>query len=143
MTNALTNIITDRKEMAQALNFGKYKVLQLDMDTNKGSIVATPYKDSNGNSSELSATGGLRSGYKKEDDGILYVSKHSSILTATRSVSSWVLDAEKASAVRIHEGDEVAVLCHSEKNGIAFVRLVVAVSVKPDCAVLMRLKDIQ
>ena len=141
MTKTLTNIITDRTEMAQALNFGKYKVLQLDLDTNKGSRAGTTYASRN--HGEMRATGELRSGYEKKNDGILYISNDSTMLSATYSVDDFILDAEKANAPKIYKGDEVAVLCYSKKNDIAFVRLVVAVGIDPHCSVLMMLKDVQ
>lgn len=136
LTKKGSTIITDRKGIAEALNFGKHKVLKYDMDKNKGSIAKTPYFDS------FYSEGVLHSGYISKDDGKLYFIKQPEVLKDAVSVNDYLDSYEKANSPILNKKDSVAVLYYSEVNNEVFVRLMRVSSVRPDCAINIELKDL-
>lgn len=139
-TEKMPTILTDRKDMAQALNFGKYKVLTFDMDENKGERAAVTKQTIN--HGEMKYAGELRRGCKTADDGIYYLLGDVTMLTAHISVERWLQFAEVANCPVIKEGDEVAILVHSETMGVAFVQLVRALKPTPDYGTILKFENL-
>lgn len=123
-------ILTDRKEMAQALNFGKYPVLTYNMDELKGSGAVVMRETRNHGTLRYKTT--LYCGKKTADDGVFYLLTHATMLTATVDVNDWLKCAEYANAPVIESGQEVAILMYSKKHDVSVVRIVKAGKCNPD-----------
>lgn len=134
------NIITERTEMAKALNFGKYKVLEYDLDKKEGSMAVVEEHTRN--------HGVFRKGCKlycgkiKEDDGIFWLLNSGTMLSAHVGVSDWRKSVTRANAPTIEEGDEVAILVFSESAGISFIRLVKALKPTPEYSTALAFIDL-
>jgi hypothetical protein len=123
-------MLTDRKEIAQALNFGKYPVLTWDLDENKGSKarvtkVSTRYGLMHYNCK-------LQKDYEKQGDGIFYLSKNATMLKGSYGVEDYLEDAEYANAPIIESNQEVAIFIHSKKCRVSMVLIVKAGKVSTD-----------
>ena len=123
-------VLTDRKDIAQALNFGKYPVLSFDLDNDKGSpaIVLNQTR----NYGVLRKGCMLYRGKIKEDDGIFYLLTDVTVLSSNVSINDYLKRVELANAPVINEGDTVAIFIHSKLSNIAYVELVKAGKVTPD-----------
>ena len=134
------NILTERTEMAKALNFGKYKVLEYDLDKEEGSMVVVEEHTRN--------HGVLRKGCKlycgkiKEGDGIFYLLNPGTMISAHVGISDWRKSVTRANAPTIEEGDEVAILVFSESIGISFIRLVKALKPTPEYSTALEFVDL-
>lgn len=134
------NIITERTEMAKALNFGKYKVLEYDLDKEEGSMAVVEEKTMN--------YGTMRKGCKlycgkiKEGDGIFWLMNSGTMLSAHVSVSDWRKSVTRANAPTIKEGDEIAILVFSDSMGVAFIRLVKALKPTPEYSTALEFVDL-
>lgn len=115
-------ILTDRKDIAQALNFGKYPVLTFDLDNNKGSKAVVTKESARYGTMRSRCT--LYRGKKTEDDGIFYLLTHGTMLTAHVGVYDYLKDAEYANAPVIESDTEVAILMYSKTTGSAVVQIV-------------------
>lgn len=123
-------ILTDRKEMAQALNFGKYPVLTYDVDSKKGSKVTVTKESKRYGTMRYNTT--LYRGKQTADDGIFYLLTHASMLTNDVDVNDWLEDAEYANAPVIDGKDqEVAILIHSRETNTAVVYIMKTGNVDP------------
>lgn len=134
------NVLTDRKEMAQALNFGKYKVLTYNVDTEKGSTAKVEQQTRQYGIRQRPGT--LHRGKITADDGIFYLLNHSTIMKKTFNVYDWLETAENASSPVIYEGDEVAILVYSEDLDVASVRLVKALKPRPEFSTSLVFEDL-
>ena len=141
MTTATNkNLLTERTEMAQALNFGKYKVLTYNIDTEKGSTAKVEKQTRQYGIRQRSGT--LYRGKIKADDGIFYLINKPTILKSGSSVYDWMECAENANAPVIYEGDEVAILIYSEELEVASVRLVKALKPSPEFSTSLEFVDL-
>jgi hypothetical protein len=122
-------VMTDRKEMAQALNFGKYPVLTYDLDNEKGSKAIATKKSINYGMMRYRCT--LYRGLHTEGDGQFYLLTHASMLSATVGVGDWLESAEFANAPVIESNQEVAILIYSKKRNYAEVQIVKSGKVDP------------
>lgn len=120
---------TDRKEMAQALNFGKYPVLTFDMDADQGSK-ANVTKMSN-RYGEMTYGCVLHMGYQKKGDGIFYLGTRATMISASFSVKDAIECAEYANAPMIKPHQKVAILMYSHKNNYKSVMIVKAGRIDP------------
>ena len=124
------NILTERTDIARALNFGKYKVLEYNMDTEKGSsaVVLRQTRDHGVIRKECT----LYCGKDTSDDGIMYLLARGALIKRHYGIMDWLESAKLANAPVINEGDEIAVFCYSEKLNVGFVRLLKAGKITPE-----------
>lgn len=122
-------LLTERKEIAQALNFGKYPVLTFDLDTNEGSK-AVVLKMSN-RYGEMRYDCKLQRDYHKKGDGIFYLSTNASMISGDFSAMDALKCAEYANAPVIEPHQEVAILLHSKIQNTAIVLTVKSGHVDP------------
>lgn len=134
-------ILTDRKEIAQALNFGKYPVLTYDLDANKGSKAVVTKESARYGTMRYNCT--LQRGKITEDDGILYLSTRASILSAHVGVEDYLKDAEYANAPVIESNTEVAVLLYSKKSGVAVVQMVKSGKADPSYSTAVEFSNLE
>ena len=140
MTTTNKNVLTDRKEMAQALNFGEYKVLTYNVDTEKGSTAKVEQQTRQYGIRQRS--GSLRRGKITADDGIFYLINKPTILQNKVDVYDWLECAENAKSPVIYEGDKVAILVYSEELGTSSVRLVKALKPSPEYSTSLVFEDL-
>ena len=133
-------ILTERTEMAKALNFGKNKVFKLNIDTMTGDTAVIEKQTVNNNTLRIAGT--LKSGYSDKLDNVLYFQNSCTMISKSLSVNDWVNFANNAQAQTLEEGDNVAVLYYSELAGVAFVRLMEAGKPTPDYSTILKLEDI-
>lgn len=125
-------VLTDRREMARALNFGKYPVLTYDIDNKKGSKAVVGELKTEHGVARYDCT--LYQGYEKEDDGIFWLMTHSAMLTATVGVHDWLKNAEFANAPLILPNTEVAILMYSKQFDFAVIKIVKSGRIDPNCS---------
>lgn len=125
-------ILTERTDIAKALNFGKYPVLTFDVDNDKGSL-AVVTKES-GRFGNMRSKCTLYRGKQTRDDGIFYLLTHATMLKSHYNVDDYLENAEFANAPVINEGEEVAILVYSKLNNTCFVQIVKAGKVDPSYA---------
>ena len=133
-------ILTERSDMAQALNFGKNKVFKLNIDTMTGDLAAIEKETAN--HGVIRKIGRLHSGFMEKDDNVLYFQSKGVMLAAKVDVYDWIEDANNAQAQLLKEGDSVAVLYYSETTGVAFVRLMKAGKPSPHYSNMLKLEDL-
>lgn len=131
-------ILTDRQEIARALNFGLYPVLTYNEDTEEGST-AVVYRDG-GKSGEMRYGCTLYRGYETEDDGVFYLLKKSVMLSARFDVDDCLKLAEKANAATISTDDEVAIVVYSKIRGTYAVYMVNAGKVNSEYSTAAKFK---
>lgn len=134
------NILTDGKDIAQALNFGKYKVLKYNLDENKGSTAKVEKQTTRYGIQHHVGT--LYRGKQTADDGIFYLINSTTMLTAGKSVQDYIKWADDANAPVIYEGDEVAILVYSESLGHVSVQLVKALKPTPEYSTSLVFEDL-
>lgn len=134
------NVLTDRKEMAQALNFGKYKVLTYNVDTEEGSTAKIEQQTRQYGISQRSGT--LHRGKNTADDGIFYLINKPTFLQNSFNAYDWLECAENANSPVIYEDDEVAILIYSEELENASVRLVKALKPSPEYSTSLVFEDL-
>lgn len=139
-TTSKPTIITDRKEMAQALNFGKYKVLKYDLSETEEFLAGVEYESRN--HGRMTSIGKLRSGYQTKDDSVLYIAKSGTMISAHVDVHDWIECADKANAPLLTVGETVAVLYYSKEGNTAFVRLVKVESINVGSSSLVMFGDL-
>lgn len=143
-------ILTERKEIAKAINFGKYPVLVLDMDNHKGYEkynpdtkfcegqrvrVAWDRSDYEG----MTSNGSIMMG----DDGTIYISGRCAILQADFGYSDVMEDATWANAPVIHKGQRVVVIMDWSKEKRCMVRMMkVSDRIDIHCQRVATLEDI-
>lgn len=123
-------ILTNRQDMAKALNFGKFKVLTYNVDTEKGSTGKVI--KSTRRYGDMERQGTLYCGKQTADDGIFYLINRPAMLTATVSVYDWLRSADDANSPVIYEGNLVAILVYSEKTGESSIEIVRALKPTPE-----------
>lgn len=134
-------ILTTAKGMAKAMNFGKYPVLRMNMDTKEGSkAVVLGKSDRYG---ELRYRCTLSIDFYKEGDGLLYLSTEASCIKAEYSWKDHLEDAEFANAPVISPDQVVAVYVYSAEARLGYVRLVKSEKIDVHCQVATMLKDIE
>jgi hypothetical protein len=122
--------LTDRKEIAQALNFGKYPVLKWDIDKREGSK-AVVIKQS-ARYGEMRYGCKLFNGYEKENDGTFWLMKKATMIKGHYGIDDYLEDADFANAPVIESNQDVAILCYSRLANTAFVVIVNAGKVTTD-----------
>lgn len=115
----MNNLLTDKTDIAKALNFGKYPVLTFNLDTKEGSKARVRRTSYNGRESLVNVT--LNRDYEKEGDGIFYLSHSGTMLKAHYGWVDHLKSAEFANAPIIESDQDVAILNYSEKLDISFV----------------------
>lgn len=135
------NILTTRQDIAQALNFGKYKVLTYDMDLSKGSKAVVEKQTRNHGILKTECT--VYMDKITEGDGVLYLLTRATMMKGHYGVEDYLECAERANAPIIQEGDEVAVLFHSKENSVVYVRLVKAGKVTPEYSTSVTFTDLE
>jgi hypothetical protein len=134
-------ILTDRKDIAKALNFGKYPVLTYNLDTNKGSTAVATKESTNYGTMRYKCT--LYRDKITEGDGIFYLMTHASIISSHVSIHAYIRDAEYANAPVIKSDTEVAILLYSEKTDIAYVQIVKSGRVDPSYSSATTFTDVE
>jgi len=134
-------IISDSKEIAQALNFGKYPVLMINMDNKEGSNVVIIHKSKTHGDMRYRCT--LETGFQKENDNKLYISTNCSMIKSSYNWNDHLECAEYANAPVIEANQEIAVYMYSEKAKIGVVRLVKSGKIDVMCQVATMLEDIE
>lgn len=128
-------ILTERKEIAQALNFGKYPVLTYDLDRKKGCAVKAT-KNSNRYG---------KMDYKCElffGDGEFYLLTHATCISANFGLSDVLESAEYANAPTVDSNQEVAIVVHSRELNIYAVHIVKSGKVDPTYATATEFKHV-
>ncbi|PGO60663.1 hypothetical protein [Priestia megaterium] len=129
-------ILTERQEIAKALNFGKYPVLTYDVDKREGSNARV-------NRGGFYTNCKLRNGMIKENDGRLYLSRGASVMRASISVDDYVEMGEYANAPIIEKGQKVAILIYSRKNDSALVMIMKAGKIDGECSVVTEFEPVE
>lgn len=125
----MVKVLSERKDMAKALNFGKYPVLTYDLDKKEGCKVIVMKDTRSHGVMRYGCT--LYQGKIKEDDGIFYLLTHATMLTSHVGVDDWLKSAELANAPVIEADQEVAILVHSKEMNFAVVKIVKSGKVDP------------
>lgn len=133
-------ILLDSKEIAQALNFGKYPVLIMNTDTKKGSKAVVIHKSRMHGDMRYNCT--LEMDYEKENDGVLYISTNGSMIKGNYNYTDHLEDAEYSNAPIIEENQEIAIYMYSEKAKTGLVRIVKSEKIDSMCSVATILNDI-
>lgn len=123
------SILTDRKDIAKAMNFGKYPVLTYDLDEEKGGSKARVIKQTS--RGPLPYNCQLFMGSQTKNDGVFYLMTKASILKGNVGVCDYIEDAEFANAPVIDNGQEVAILVYSKERSISFVIMAKAGRIDP------------
>jgi hypothetical protein len=123
------NVLIERKEIAQALNFGKYPVLTFDIDKNEGSK-ARVIKNSQ-RYGDMAYKCVLYRGKQTKDDGVFYLLTEPSVLSSTVSVRDYLECAEFANAPIIPPDTEVAILVYSKELNVCSLHIMKSGKVDP------------
>ena len=134
-------VLTTAKGMAKAMNFGKYPVLRINMDTKEGSKAVVLGKSDRYGEMRYRCT--LSVDFYKENDGILYLSTECACVKSEYSWKDHLEDAEFANAPVISPDQIIAVYAYSEKARAGFVRMVKSGNINVHCQVATMLKDIE
>lgn len=134
-------ILNDRKDISEALNFGKYPVISFDLDKDEGSTAIVLYQTRNHGVLRKGCT--LYRGKIKKDDGIFYLLTHPTIMSANISIDDYLKRVELANAPVINEDDTVAIFIHSKVSNIAYVELVKAGRVTPDYSTAVTFESLE
>lgn len=124
-------ILDDRKDIAQALNFGKYPVLTYDLDTNKGSKARV---NSRRGDFHYRCELFRGSGILGEQGGEFYLLTKPSVLSSSFTVEDAIEQAEYANAPVIEPNQEVAILVYSKSLNIRNVVIVKSGRIDGMCA---------
>lgn len=125
-------VLTERKEIAQALNFGKYPVLTYDADKKEGSKARVTNESSRYGTMTYNCV--LYRGKQTEDDGAFYLLTEPSMLSSSVSVRDWIESAEFANAPIINPDTEVAILVYSKVLNVTSVHIVKSGKVDATCS---------
>lgn len=126
-------VLTDRSHKAVAINLDSRKVLTLDLDIHEsersnyeaGSKAVIIHRSKNPRYDGQREHCRLGYGYQTADDGVFYLSKESSCLSATDRWSDYVEFAIFANAPALEPGDRCAILCFSKRRNYTEVHTMV------------------
>lgn len=118
----LPQLLTDKTEMAKAMNFSKYPVLTWDIDNKKGSLARVGGRMTQ--SGMMYTHCKLEMDYYKEGDGIYYLSTKATMLKGHYGVEDHLESAEFANAPIIESNQDVAILIYSLKANMSAVLIV-------------------
>lgn len=102
--------VTERKEIAQTLNFGKFPVLTFDLDKDEGSKAIV---------TKQSRNHGLmrhRCQLFMDSDNSFYLMTHAAMISSTLGTRDVIDMAEYANAPVIDSDVEVAIVVHSKEQ---------------------------
>lgn len=122
-------ILTERRDIAKALNFGKYPVLSYNVDTKEGSKARVVKKTRN--HGDLLYKCNLRCGMQTEDDGVYYLSTKPTMMSSSYPLSDVLEDVEYANAPIIEPNSDVAIYVYSKTANFGFVLIVEAGKIDP------------
>jgi hypothetical protein len=128
--------MTERQEIAKALNFGKYPVLTYDIDNNVGSKARVIQKSVN--YGDMTYNCQLYRGYNKEDDGEFYLMTNASVIKSSFGIHDVLRSAEYANAPIIMPDTEVAIVVYSNELERCSVKIVKSGKVDPSYATATR-----
>jgi hypothetical protein len=117
-------VVTERREIAQTLNFGKYPVLTYDLDADKGSEAIV---------TKQSRNYGLQR-HKCElckGDGKFYLMTHAAMISSSFGTRDVLEMAAYANAPVIESHQDVAIVVHSKKKNSFGVFVVTAGKADP------------
>ena len=134
-------ITKDRKEMAQAINFGKYPVLTYDLDAKEGAKAVVTKESSRYGTMRYKCQ--LFCGYVTEGDGMFYLMTLPTVLSSSVGVHDWIEAAEYANAPVIEANQEVAILIYSKKQNTSVVKIVKSGKVDPTYSTATRFNEIE
>lgn len=129
-------LLTDRKDIAKALNFNKYPVLTFDIDNDKGSKAKVLKKHRDGEIHPYNCN--LYCGAQTKTDGTFWLMTKASMLSKSFTVNDALENADYANAPIIEEGKEVAILVYSKKLAIKFIVIVTPDRVDPSYSTATR-----
>jgi hypothetical protein len=132
VTQAVQNgtVLSERKDIAKAMNFGKYPVLTYNLDDDKGGSKARVKKMSN-RYGEMLYNCKLFMGSQTKNDGVFYLMTKAAMLKGHYGIEDHLEDAEYANAPIIEKGQEVAILVYSKELQSRFVIITTAGHVDP------------
>lgn len=113
---------TQAKDIAQALNFGKYPVLMFDLDSKEGCKVRVTEETRMYGTQMVNCT--LQRDKIKVGDGIFYLSKETVMLKAEYGMDDYLKSAQFANAPIIEANQEIAIFHYSKEIDIGFVLMV-------------------
>lgn len=146
-------ILTEKKEIAHALNLGKYPVLSINLDDTE----QNPYRDesyvkgcrtrvawdSNNPRYEGMATDGYVYIETYESESKYGISGRGACLKANFGLEDVLNDVDRANSPLVHKGQVVAVVHYSKKQRYYFVRMMrVSDRIDIHCSTVATLKDI-
>ena len=108
------NLLTDKTDIAKALNFGKYPVLTFNLDTKEGSK-ARVHHSYNGRLVDVTLNQG---------DGQFYLATHGTMIKSHYGWQDHLKAAEYANAPIIESDQDVAILNYSANADLSFVVIV-------------------
>ena len=117
-------ILTDKSDIAKAINFSKYPVLTYDIDNKKGSVARVGGRMTESGMMYKKTT--LYRDKIKEGDGIFYLLTSAAMLKGHYGVDDHLKAAEYANAPIIESNQEVAILLFSKELDVSVVMIVQA-----------------
>lgn len=135
------------REIAEALNFGKYPVFTLDLDSRVpgweneenfkyGSRCRLEYNARNHGKMLIGCTLTL-------SDGRFTLSPDTTCLKKVYTINDHLRDAETAMSPIVHATEEVAIYCYSKKYNVEYVRVMrIGDRVDPFCISAAKLIDL-
>lgn len=156
--NIMTNFITDRKELAKAINFGKYPVLTMEIGNHykdyeglfKGCDVRVAWDNSRypdmASNCRLTIEidrDRLENYVTMDDCKEIKLTQGCACLKASFGYSDLMDMVHWANTPLIHKGEEVVVVFNDSVKNTAFVKkMVVDTKIDTNCSVVTTLKDI-
>lgn len=149
----MKTVLTERTEMAKAINFGKYPVLSIDLDNQpyKEDLERAGRKESYIVGCKCRVDWGRTDRFKgmssrctlvMEND-VYKLTSGGACLKASYGMSDFLEDIENASTPLVHKGETVAVAHYSKELGVKFVRLMrVGDRIDPNCITVVTLEEI-
>lgn len=140
-------ILNERTAIAEALNFGKYPVFTLDLDSRVvgweddpnfkyGSRCRLVYNSKNHGEMHIGCT-------LTVCDGRFTLSPDITCLKKVYTISDRLHDAETAMTPLVHATDEVAIYCYSKKDNVDYVRVMrIGNRIDPFCISAATLNDL-
>jgi len=125
-------VLTDRRQVAEALNFGKYPVLWFDMDARKGSKAIVMSRKG------LRLRCELYNGYETDSDGVYYLLQGATVMSANHGLYDYLEDVEYANAPVIKNNATVVIVEFSRNTNTMRVILQNAGKVSPDYSTVAR-----
>lgn len=141
-------MLTDRKEIAKAMNFGKYPVLVLDMENHCG-FENTDFCEGQKvrvawDSADKRYEGMTTEGNIYMEDGKIAISNNASMLKADWGYHDVISDAEWANAPVVHKGQTVIVIMDWKSVKRCAVRMMkVSERIDIHCMTVAHLEDIE